>query len=366
MANKIGRPAYEVTLTEGQRERLERVVRATTSPHSHVVRAKIALGADAGMSHEEIIAYSGASGFTVTKWRKRFSLDGVGTLSDAPRPGAPRTHDDDKIAEIIRLTTTTRPADATHWSTNSMARAAGVSQSTVSRVWRAFGLKPHLIEYYTISNDPYFTEKVRDVVGLYLNPPDAALVLALDEKTQIQALNRTQPILPMGPGVPERRTTEYKRNGTTNLYAALDVASGKVITKLSKSHRAAELVSFLAEVDKAVPKELECHVILDNYGTHKSEAVRKWLSAHPRFHFHFTPTYSSWMNLVERWFSELTTKLLRRSAHRSVAELTASIKNWTDTWNENPRAFKWTKTAEEIFASMAKYLEPLLSERTSE
>ena len=247
-----------------------------------------------------------------------------------------------------------------------MARAAGVSQSTVSRIWRAFGLKPHLIEYYTISNDPNFTDKVRDVVGLYLNPPDAAVVLCLDEKTQVQALNRTQPMLPLQPGVPQRRTTEYVRNGVTNLYAALDIASGKVITKMTKSHRAKELVSFLDQVNKEVPKEFCCHVILDNYGTHKSEVVRKWLLEHPRFHFHFTPTYSSWMNLVERWFSELTTKLLQRSAHRSVSELTRSINNWSNTWNENPRAFKWTKSAEEIFTSMARYLDPLITERISD
>lgn len=365
MANKIGRPAYKVTLSDEERSFLEGVIRKTTSPQSHVTRAKIALGAADGLTHKEIISFSGASGFTVAKWRKRFSLFGVSVLSDAPRSGVPRTHDDEKIAEIIRLTTTTEPKNATHWSTNSMARVVGVSQSTVSRVWRAFGLKPHIIEYYTISNDPYFTEKVRDIVGLYLNPPDAAVVLALDEKTQIQALNRTQPMLPLRTGVPERMTTEYVRSGTTNLYAALNIASGKVITKITKTHRATELISFLDQVDKEVPKELSCHVILDNYGTHKSEAVRKWLLSHPRFYFHFTPTYSSWMNLVERWFSELTTKLLRRSVHRSVAELTRSIKHWANIWNENPQPFKWTKSAEEIFASMERYLKPL-TERTSD
>ena len=366
MGNRGGRPAHVVCITEAEKARLEEVVRATKSPQAHVKRAKIALGAAAGMSHTEIIEYSGASGFTVSKWRKRFSLYGVGTLDDAPRSGTPRTHGDDKIAEIIRLTLQSEPPGATHWSGPAMARAVGVSQPTVARVWKAFGLKPHLLQYYTVSNDPNFTEKVRDVVGLYLNPPEAALVLCVDEKTQIQALNRTQPVLPMGPGVPERRTTEYVRNGTTNLYAALEIASGKVITKTTRAHRAVEFISFLNQLDKEVPTDLELHLILDNYATHKTEAVRAWLIAHPRFHFHFTPTYSSWMNLVERWFSELTTKLLQRSAHRSVAELTRSIQAWADTWNDDPRPYRWTKTADEIFASMAKYLEPRLNGRTSE
>ena len=365
MANKIGRPAFEVVLSFEERNFLEGVIRKTTSPQSHVTRAKIALGAADGLSHKDIMSFSGASGFTVAKWRKRFSLFGVSVLSDAPRSGTPRTHDDEKIVEIIRLTTTTEPRNATHWSTTEMAKVAGVSQSTVSRIWRTFGLKPHLIEYFNISTDPNFTEKVRDVVGLYLSPPDAALVLCVDEKTQIQALDRTQPLLPLRPFVPERQTHDYIRHGTTNLYAALEVASGKVITNTTKAHRAVEFIAFLDQVKKEVPKDLSVHLVLDNVSTHKTDAVRAWLIENPRFHFHFTPTYSSWMNLVERWFSELTNKLLRRSTHKSERDLVRSINQWISLWNENPQPFKWTKSAEEIFASMEKYLKPL-AERISD
>jgi len=307
------------------------------------------------------------SNFTVSKWVRRFALYGVKSLGDAPRPGVPRTHGDDKIAEIIRLTTTTAPPDAsTHWSTNTMAALAGVSPSTVGRIWRTFGLKPHMVETFTVSNDPEFTEKVRDVAGIYLNPPEAAIVLCVDEKTQIQALNRTQPMLPMVPGVPLRRTTEYKRNGIRNLYAALDVASGKVITKMTVAHRAVGFVEFLELIDRQVPKELGVHVVLDNYSAHKTESVSTWLLAHPRFEFHFTPTYSSWMNQVERWFSALTTKYLQRSVHHTVTELNRGITKWAKAWNENPKPFVWTKSADEIFASMQKYLEPIVSPQTSE
>ena len=359
---KLGRRPYVVTATDEERAELEALIRRRNAAQSHVTRARIALMAADGEASTDIAKTLGVSTHMVCTWRRRFSLFGVSVLEDAPRSGAPRTYDDDKIAEIIRLTIETEPPGATHWSTSAMAEQAGVSKQHISRIWRAFGLKPHLVQYYTISNDPNFTAKVRDVVGLYLNPPDAALVLCVDEKTQIQALNRTQPILPMGPGVPERRTTEYVRNGTTNLYAALDMASGKVITKMTKAHRAAEFIAFLEEINRATPKGLDLHLILDNYATHKTEAVRSWLIAHPRFHLHFTPTYSSWMNLVERWFSELTTKHLRRGAHRSVTELTRSIEKWTKTWNENPHPYRWTKSADEIFASMEKYLRPLIAD----
>ena len=357
---RSGRPPYQVTVTEDERKNLEALIRRSKAPQSHVTRAKIALMAADGSPTKEIVETLGVSTHMVCTWRRRFSLYGVSVLEDAPRSGAPRTYDDDKIAEIIHLTLQTEPKGATHWSTSAMADKVGMSKQHVSRVWRAFGLKPHLVQYYTISNDPDFAEKVRDVVGLYLNPPEAALVLCVDEKTQIQALNRTQPILPLGPGVPERRTTEYVRNGTTNLYAALEMASGKVITKMTRAHRALEFIAFLEEINRNTPKELDLHLILDNYATHKTEAVRSWLLSHPRFHLHFTPTYSSWMNLVERWFSELTTKLLRRSAHRSVTELTRSIEGWAKTWNENPRPYRWTKSADEIFASMEKYLRPII------
>ena len=358
MPNK-GRPAYEVVLSKTDRSFLEGVIRKTTSPQSHVTRAKIALLSAQGVTTANIATLVGVSEFTVSKWRKRFSRFGVSVLSDAPRSGAPRIHDDEKIAEIIRLTTTTEPPNATHWSSPQMAKATGLSQPTISRIWKAFGLKPHLVQYFNISNDPNFTEKVRDIVGLYLNPPDAALVLCVDEKTQIQALDRTQPVLPLRPFVPSRQTHDYIRHGTTNLYTALEVASGKVITNTTKAHRAVEFIAFLEQIKKQVPKDLDIHLILDNVATHKTNEVRTWLVDNPRFVFHFTPTYSSWMNLVERWFSELTNKWLRRSTHKSEKELIKSINYWISNWNEDPKPFKWTKTADEIFASMQKYLKPL-------
>ncbi len=363
-----GRPIfYHVTLSHEERENLLALVRQTTAPQAQVRRAKIALLAAEGMGTIAIAKELSLSAQTVDKWRKRFSLFGVSVLSDAPRSGVPRTHGDDKIAEIIKLTTTTSPPDgSTHWSTNTMATKAGVSPSTVGRIWRSFGLKPHMVETFTVSNDPEFTEKVRDVAGIYLNPPEAAIVLCVDEKTQVQALNRTQPILPMVPGVPLRQTTEYKRNGISNLYAALDVASGKVITKMTVAHRAVEFIQFLELIDKKVPKELDVHIVLDNYAAHKTESVRTWLLAHPRFEFHFTPTYSSWMNQVERWFSALTTKYLQRSVHHSVTELNRGITKWAKAWNDNPKPFIWTKSADEIFASMQKYLEPIVIQGNSD
>ena len=327
------------------------------------MRAKIALLANEGMKLRDIAEELGVSNFTVSKWTKRFALTELRRLSDAPRSGAPRTHGDDKVAKIIELTTTTKPPDdSTHWSTNTMAKVAGTSASTIGRIWRTFGLKPHMVGSFTISNDPNFTEKVRDVVGMYLNPPQAAIVLSVDEKTQVQALTRTQPMLPMQPGVPLRRTPEYKRNDISNLYAALNLASTKVTTKMTTAHRSVEFLEFLELIDKQVPKELGVHIVLDNYAAHQSEPVRMWLIKHPRFEFHFTPTYSSWMNQVERWFSALSTKYLQRSVHNSVRELTKGIKSWTDAWNKDPKPFIWTKSADEIFASMQKYLEPIATE----
>jgi len=249
----------------------------------------------------------------------------------SPRPGAARTITDEQVEQVLVLTLETTPTDATHWSTRSLARQVGLSQSAISRIWRAFGLKPHLVDTFKLSTDPQFIEKVRDVVGLYLNPPQAAMVLCVDEKTQVQALDRTAPILPLLPGVPQRQTHDYTRHGTTNLYAALDLASGNVITERTARHRAIEFKRFLAHIDQAVPGELGVHVICDNSSTHKTPAIQRWLVAHPRFQLHFTPTYSSWLNLVERWFAELTSKWLRRGTHRSVAELERSIQSWIDT-----------------------------------
>jgi transposase len=279
-------------------------------------------------------------------------LDG---LVDEPRPGQPRKITDAKVEEVIVKTLESTPGDATHWSTRSLAREVGLTQSAVHRIWRAFGLQPHRQEMWKLSKDPQFIDKVRDIVGLYLDPPERAVVLCVDEKSQIQALDRTAPIFPMLPGVPERATHDYKRSGTSSLYAALDIATGQVIGSLHSRHRAIEFKKFLQTLDREVPSELEVHLVLDNASTHKTPAIQRWLTGHPRFILHFTPTSSSWLNLVERWFSELTTKKLRRGAHRSVRDLNADIRNWIHTWNENPRPYVWTKTAEDILESIATY-----------
>jgi transposase len=276
-------------------------------------------------------------------------------LSDEPRPGAPRTITDEQVEAVVVATLEELPKDATHWSRALMAKRSGLSKSTVGRIWKAFGLKPHLTDTFKLSTDPQFIEKVRDVVALYLDPPERALVLCVDEKSQIQALDRSQPVLPMMPGMPERRTHDYVRNGTSSLFAALDVATGRVIGSVHRRHRAVEFKKFLAKLDKQVPAELGVHLVCDNYATHKTDTIQRWLAAHPRFHLHFVPTSSSWLNQVERWFSELTTKLLQRGVHKNVQQLEADIRNWIATWNENPRPFVWTKTADEILGSLAQY-----------
>jgi len=299
----------------------------------------------------------GVNQATVCKWRGRFVTRRLDGLADEPRPGAVRTITDDDVERVIVKTLEETPVDATHWSTRSMATATGMSQSAISRIWRAFGLKPHLTESFKLSPDPQFIDKVRDIVGLYANPPEGALVLCVDEKSQIQALDRTAPVLPLRPGTPERRTHDYVRNGTTNLYAALDVASGKVITDLTPQHRAIEFRKFLNLINRSVPAELDVHVIVDNSSTHKTPEIHRWLVRHPRFTLHFTPTYSSWLNLVERWFAELTEKWLRRGTHRSTKELEVAIRSWVDTWNDDPRPFVWHKTADEILENLAAYCE---------
>ena len=289
------------------------------------------------------------------KWRRRFVTHRLEGLHDEPRPGVPRSITDDDVEALIVATLEQTPTDATHWSTRSMAKATGISQSAVSRIWRAFGLKPHLVDSFKLSADPLFVEKVRDVVGLYLNPPEGALVLCVDEKTQIQALDRTAPVLPLRPGLPERRTHDYVRGGTTNLYAALDIASGQVISDMTERHRALEFRRFLNLINRSVPEDLDVHVVVDNSSTHKTPEIHRWLLRHPRFTLHFTPTYSSWMNLVERWFAELTNKWLRRGTHRSTKELEASIAYWIDTWNDEPKPFVWHKSADEILDTLATY-----------
>ena len=314
-----------LVLTDEERDQLERWARRPKSAQALALRCRIVLTAASGANNTEVAERLGLGLSTVRKWRGRFVAQRLDGLHDDPRPGAPRTITDGDLEAMIVKTLEETPGDATHWSTRSMAKATGMSQATVSRIWRAFGLKPHLIDTFKLSNDPLFIDKVRDVVGLYLNPPEGALVLCVDEKSQIQALDRTAPVLPLRPGLPERRTHDYVRNGTTNLYAALDVASGKVITTMTERHRAEEFRRFLNLINRSVPDDLDVHVIVDNFSTHKTPEIHRWLVRHPRFHLHFTPTYSSWMNLVERWFAELTNKWLRRGTHRSTKELEASI-----------------------------------------
>ncbi len=344
-----------VTLNSEERETLERWARRPKSSQALALRCRIVLAAADGEQSIDIASRLGCNPSTVGKWRGRFARQGLDGLHDEPRPGKPRTITDDDVERVIVTTLEETPADATHWSTRSLAAATGMSQSAVSRIWRAFGLKPHLTESFKLSPDPQFIDKVRDIVGLYLNPPEAAVVLCVDEKSQIQALDRTSPILPLMPGVPERRTHDYKRNGVTNLYAALDVASGQVIADLTGRQRAAEFRRFLNLIDHNVPAHLDVHVIVDNSRTHKTAAIQRWLVRHPRFALHFTPTYSSWLNLVERWFAELTTKWLRRGTHHSVNELVASIRTWITNWNDNPKPFVWHKTADEILDTLANY-----------
>ncbi len=298
----------------------------------------------------------GVSVPTVRRWRGRYAERGLEGLLDEPRPGQPRKISDEQVEDVIVKTLESAPPDGgTHWSTRQMAKASGLNQTAVSRIWRAFGLQPHRVEHWKLSKDPLFVEKVRDIVGLYLDPPERAVVLCVDEKSQIQALDRSAPILPLLPGTPQRMSHDYKRNGTSSLFAALDTATGKVIRSLHNRHRAIEFKKFLAKIDQQVPAELDVHLILDNYSTHKTPAISKWLAAHPRFVLHFTPTSGSWLNLVERWFAELTARKLRRGAHRNVKELNADIHAWTDHWNEDPKPYVWVKTADEILANLAKY-----------
>jgi transposase len=350
-----GTPAAAVTLSGDERETLERWARRHTTAQALALRCRIVLACADGGSNTEIGARLGVARGTVAKWRTRFIDKRLDGLHDEPRPGAPRSVSDDDVERVIVKTLEETPKDATHWSTRSMAAATGMSQSAVSRIWRAFALKPHQVDEFKLSPDPLFIDKVRDIVGLYLNPPDAAVVLCVDEKTQVQALDRTAPILPLVPGTPERRTHDDKRNGTTNLYAALDVASGNVIADLKPRHRAEEFRKFLNLIDKHVPEHLDVHVVLDNVSTHKTPSIQRWLVRHPRFHLHFTPTYSSWLNLVERWFAELTTKWLRRGTHHSVRDLVASIRTWITNWNDEPKPFVWHKTADEILDNLANY-----------
>jgi len=345
-----------VELSDDERRALSAWARRRKTAQALALRSRIVLRCAEGGTIGEAAADLGVSRDTVSKWRSRFLAGRLGGLTDEPRPGRPRTVGDEKVEQVVTAALEQAPPGGdTHWSTRSMARSAGVSQSTVSRIWRTFGLKPHVVQTWKLSTDPQFTGKVRDVVGLYMSPPENALVLCVDEKSQIQALDRTAPCLPMLPTTPARMTHDYVRNGTTSLFAAFDLASGSVIAQPYRRHRHQEFLRFLKLIDAAVPKDLDLHLVLDNYATHKTPEIHKWLLRHPRFYLHFTPTSSSWLNLVERWFAELTNRKLRRSAHRTVAELETDIRKWISEWNKNPRPFVWTKTADEILETLAAY-----------
>jgi transposase len=347
--------ASAIVLSTDERGELEALVRRRSAPQAAALRARIVLRCADGLTNAAVAAELGIGPHTVGRWRARFAQDRLAGLADEPRPGAPRRIGDAAVAELITRTLETRPPGATHWSTRSMARAAGLSVGTVGRIWRAFGLQPHRQETFKLSSDPLFVEKVRAIVGLYLDPPDRAMVLCVDEKSGIQALDRTQPLLPMRPGQVERRTHDYVRHGTTSLFAALDIAVGTVLGRCYRRSRATEFRRFLDVIDANVPAELDIHLVLDNSRTHKTKLIRDWLAKRPRYHLHFTPTSSSWLNQVERWFALLTDQQIRRGAHRSTAELEAAIRAYIETHNADPKPFRWTKSADDILASIRRF-----------
>ena len=351
----IGRPILPLILTDDEWQALEQWARRPKTAQALALRARLVLSCARGKNNTTVATELHTTKATVGKWRARFVERRLDGLLDEPRPGAPRKISDDQVERVLALTLETSPTGATHWSTRSMAHHSGLGKSTVNRIWRAFGLQPHRTETFKLSADPLFIEKVRDIVGLYLDPPDRALVLCVDEKTQIQALDRTRPLLPMRPGQVERRTHDYVRHGTTSLFAALDARSGEVIGQCHRRHRSTEFRRFLDTIDAAVPQDLAVHLIMDNYGTHKTVIIQRWLAKRPRFHVHFTPTSASWVNLVERWFALLTDRQLRRSAHQSTQALEAAIYHYLEVTNQHPKPFIWTKTADEILANVARF-----------
>ena len=349
------RRSVEIKLSEAERSELERLARGRKVWRAVSDRAHIVLLAAEGLTNVQIANTLDINNLTARKWRNRFSEQGMDGLEDEPRPGRPRCIDDDAVAEVVRKTLEEKPRDATHWSTRSMARETGYAPSTIHRIWQAFSLQPHRSETFKLSADPYFVDKVRDIVGLYVDPPQHAMVLCVDEKSQVQALDRTQPLLPLRPGQVERRTHDYKRNGTTSLFAALDVATGSVIGKCFRRHRSREFRRFLDHVEANVPEDLDIHIVMDNYSTHKTKEVRDWFAKRPRWHVHFTPTSASWLNQVERFFANLTEKQIRRGVHRSTVELEQAITEYIEAVNEDPKPFRWHKSADEILACIKRF-----------
>ena len=352
---RTGRPKQPLILTEEERNRLQSLAHRARSQPLLARRARVVLACGEGLDNQSVARKLRVSLGMVGKWRARFLKARLEGLYDEPRPGAPRTVSDEQVEQVVIETLESTPRGETHWSTRGLAKATGLSRMTISRIWRAFGLQPHRTDTFKLSPDPLLIEKVRDIVGLYMNPPDHALVFCVDEKSQIQALDRTQPLLPLHPGQLERGTHDYKRNGTTSLFAALELKTSRVIGQLRRRHRSVEFRRFLDVIEGQVPAGLEVHLILDNYGTHKTAIIRTWLAKRPRFHVHFTPTYGSWLNLVERWFAELTNKRIRRDVFRSVKELETAIREYIDVHNEAPKPFVWTKTADQILDSIARY-----------
>ena len=352
---RTGRPKAELVLSKEERAALERYARRGTVAQQLGLRARIVLRSAAGLDNKTVAHELGIWPVTVGKWRQRFVAQRLDGLLDEPRPGTPRKISDEQVEQVVIRTLETTPKGATHWSTREMAKRAGISRMAVSRIWRAFGLRPHRSETFKLSTDAQLVEKVRDIVGLYLNPPDRALVLCADEKSQIQALNRMQPILPMRPGQTERRTPDYFRYGTTSLFAALDVKTGTVIGQCHRRHRSLEFRKFLDAIDQAVPQEFEIHLIIDNYSTHKSAMIRNWLAKRPRYHVHFTPTGGSWLNQVERWFALLTQRAIKRGSHTSIIQLERAIREFIDAHNQEPKPFIWRKSADDILASIARF-----------
>jgi transposase len=351
----MGKPAVAIDLSVDERRALEGLAGRRRTAQGLARRARIVLLAAEGLENLEICEELGVDANTAGKWRRRFAERRIDGLFDEPRPGRPRAIGDAEIAETVRLTLETTPRGSTHWSLRSMAAAVGHAPSTIHRIWQAFGLQPHRVASFKLSKDPLFVEKVRDIVGLYLAPPERALVLCLDEKSQIQALDRTAPLLPMRPGQVERRSHDYTRHGTLSLFAALDVATGKVIGKCFARHRGREFLKFLREIETNVPTDLDIHLVMDNYATHRTPAIRRWLAKHPRWHVHFTPTSASWINQVERFFADLTEKQIRRGVHRSTRDLERAIRDYIDTVNDDPKPFRWTKSASDILASIKRF-----------